>query len=210
VLTSSTTFSAAEEFTYNLKNLKRATIVGEITGGGAHPVNEYAFPTLKVAARIPYARAINPITGANWEGVGVKPDIEVTREKALAVAHLDALRSLEQKATEDARKRDYRWLAERIAAENNPPAIAESDLAAMVGKYGPRVITSENGALFSQREGGPKFQLIPMTRELFRFGGSSADYLRLRFQRDSSGTVTGVVAVFQDGREEPFSRQMVN
>ena len=210
VLTSSFTFSAAEEFTYNLKSLKRATIVGENTGGGAHPVNEYAFPTLKVSARVPYARAINPITGTNWESVGVKPDIEVARDKALAVAHLEAIEALETKATDDARKRDYRWLAERIAAENDPPTIVEQELAGFAGKYGPRVITFETGGLFSQREGGPKFQLIPMTRELFRFGGNSADYLRLRFQRDSTGTVTGVVAVFQDGREEPFTRQVAN
>ena len=38
VLTSSRTFSGGEEFTNNLKSLKRATIVGETTGGGAHPV----------------------------------------------------------------------------------------------------------------------------------------------------------------------------
>ncbi|HTE45426.1 MAG TPA: S41 family peptidase, partial [Gemmatimonadaceae bacterium] len=38
VLTSSRTFSGGEEFTNNLKALKRATIVGETTGGGAHPV----------------------------------------------------------------------------------------------------------------------------------------------------------------------------
>ena len=37
ILTSSFTFSGAEEFTYNLKNLKRATVIGETTGGGAHP-----------------------------------------------------------------------------------------------------------------------------------------------------------------------------
>ena len=62
VLTSSRTFSAAEEFTYNLKNLKRATIVGETTGGGAHPVNSFIFDnTLMVV--LPIARAINPISG---------------------------------------------------------------------------------------------------------------------------------------------------
>ncbi len=210
LLTSNYTFSAAEEFSYNLKNLKRATIVGENTGGGAHPVNGYAFPNLKVSARVPYARAINPITGTNWEGVGVKPDIEVSRDKALAVAHLEALEALEKSSTDDARKREYRWQADRIASENNPLQLAETDLAGCAGKYGPRLITVENGRLYSQREGGPKFELIPMTRELFRFGGNSGDYLRLRFQRDTSGSVTGVIAIFQDGREEPFPRQSAN
>src|SRR5262245_10513682 len=72
VLTSSQTFSGAEEFAYNLKNLKRATIIGEITGGGAHPVGGYAI-TPHVHATIPVGRAVNPISGTNWEGTGVAP-----------------------------------------------------------------------------------------------------------------------------------------
>ncbi len=92
VLTSKRTFSAAEEFTYNLKNLKRATIIGETTGGGAHPVR--ARPLGKnFLITVPFARAINPITKTNWEGVGVKPDVETTAENALKVAHLAALKS---------------------------------------------------------------------------------------------------------------------
>ncbi|MGH9837018.1 MAG: serine hydrolase [Blastocatellia bacterium] len=92
VLTSKRTFSAAEEFTYNLKNLKRATIIGETTGGGAHPVN--ARPLGKnFLITVPFARAINPITKTNWEGVGVKPDIEAAAENALKVARLAALKS---------------------------------------------------------------------------------------------------------------------
>ena len=207
VLTSNRTFSAAEEFSYNLKNLKRATIVGETTGGGAHPVNEYAFPNLKVAMRVPYARAINPITGTNWEGVGVKPDIDVPAEKALVTAQIDALTKMQQSNPSDERKHEYAWLSDRIRSEANPPALTESDLASCAGNYGPRAITFENGSLFSQRTGGPKFPLVAMTRDLFRFGGGNADYLRLRFQRDSAGGVTGMIAVFMDGREERFTRQ---
>jgi len=48
VLTSHRTFSAAEEFTYNLKHLNRATIVGETTGGGAHPIERHTFKKLNV------------------------------------------------------------------------------------------------------------------------------------------------------------------
>ncbi len=81
VLTSDHTFSGAEEFTYNLKNLERATIVGDTTGGGAHPVNAVVFPSLNVFVRVPYARAVNPITGTNWEGTGVTPHIAVPRTR---------------------------------------------------------------------------------------------------------------------------------
>lgn len=91
ILTSKRTFSAAEEFTYNLKNLKRATIVGETTGGGAHPgggfrINEHFHMF------IPMGRAINPITKTNWESVGVEPDINVPADLALKTAHLAALK----------------------------------------------------------------------------------------------------------------------
>ncbi len=93
VLTSHETFSGAEEFTYNLKNLKRAIIIGETTGGGAHPGDIYRlhdhFETF-----IPTGRAINPISGTNWEGTGVTPDIETSAEQALERAHSTALKKV--------------------------------------------------------------------------------------------------------------------
>ena len=85
VLTSSRTFSGAEEFSYNLKSLKRATIVGETTGGGAHPVSGHRIDD-HFSMGVPFARAINPITKTNWEGTGVEPDIKVPAADALATA----------------------------------------------------------------------------------------------------------------------------
>lgn len=85
ILTSSYTFSAGEEFCYNLKNLKRATLIGEVTGGGAHPTGS-VIATDKFFVRVPKGRAINPITQTNWEGTGVTPDIQVPADEALNVA----------------------------------------------------------------------------------------------------------------------------
>jgi retinol-binding protein 3 len=99
VLTSSHTFSGAEEFAYNLKNLKRATIIGEVTGGGAHPVGGFAI-TPHVGAHIPVGRAINPISGTNWEGTGVVPDIAVPEADALRTAQILALRYVLEHAGE--------------------------------------------------------------------------------------------------------------
>lgn len=99
VLTSRRTFSGAEEFSYNLKNLKRGTIVGETTGGGAHPGD-----MVKVATHfhvfIPGGRAINPISQTNWEGTGVEPDVRVPADDALRVAQALALKPLVEAATE--------------------------------------------------------------------------------------------------------------
>jgi peptidase S41-like protein len=103
VLTSRNTFSGAEEFTYNLQTRKRATIVGDTTGGGAHPGGPRRV-TQYFAVWVPSGRAINPITKTNWERVGVRPDIAVASDQALRAAHLAALRGLRQQATDPERQ----------------------------------------------------------------------------------------------------------
>ncbi|MFT5285086.1 MAG: hypothetical protein ACI8TQ_001247 [Planctomycetota bacterium] len=93
VLTSGRTFSAAEEFSYNLQSLGRATIVGETTGGGAHPGGSVPVDD-QFAVWIPMGRAINPITKTNWEGVGVEPEVDVPAHIALEMAHMLAIEGL--------------------------------------------------------------------------------------------------------------------
>ena len=107
VLTSSYTFSGAEEFSYNLKNLKRATIIGETTGGGAHPVRPHRLNDHFLIG-VPFARAINPITKTNWEGTGVKPDIETPANQALKIAQLTALKNIAEKTTDKERAAELR------------------------------------------------------------------------------------------------------
>ena len=89
LLTSPRTFSTAESFAYDMKVLKRAVIVGEATKGGAHSVDLFEIDD-RFEMYIPGARAVNPITGGNWEGTGVQPDVLVPAaealEKALALA----------------------------------------------------------------------------------------------------------------------------
>ncbi|WAL93424.1 S41 family peptidase [Streptomyces sp. Je 1-369] len=86
VLTSARTFSAAEELTYDLQQLGRAVVVGETTGGGAHPRDGWTVhPHLE--ATIPVGRAVNPVSGTNWEGTGVRPDVPCAAEDALDRAH---------------------------------------------------------------------------------------------------------------------------
>lgn len=90
VLTSATTFSGGEALAYDLQALGRATIVGETTRGGAHP-SEVVSLTPQIELRLPVARALNPITGSNWEAVGVQPDIPAQATDALEVARSAAL-----------------------------------------------------------------------------------------------------------------------
>jgi hypothetical protein len=85
VLTSKYTFSGAEEFSYNLQNLKRATIIGEVTKGGAHPTRPFPLSSGFVVF-VPFAKAVNPITKSNWEAVGIQPHIKVPAAQALEQA----------------------------------------------------------------------------------------------------------------------------
>src|SRR5580693_29670 len=91
VLTSSHTFSGGEDFCYTLQALGRAELIGETTGGGAHPTRGFPIsPAVHIG--IPFARSINPITGTNWQGTGVVPDIAATADEAYNVAYAKALR----------------------------------------------------------------------------------------------------------------------
>ncbi|MGK5738543.1 S41 family peptidase [Micromonospora sp. URMC 103] len=93
VLTSARTFSGGEELAYNLQHLGLATVVGERTGGGAHPrIGFRAHPHLEVT--VPVARPVHPVTGTNWEGTGVTPDVETPAAEALDVAHRAVLARL--------------------------------------------------------------------------------------------------------------------
>jgi peptidase S41-like protein len=96
VLTSKRTFSGAEEFSYNLKNLGRAVIVGETTGGGAHPVSGHRIDDHFMIG-VPFAKAINPISKTNWEGTGVEPDVKVNAADALTTAQKLVMEKLASK-----------------------------------------------------------------------------------------------------------------
>lgn len=85
VLTSKNTFSGGEELAYDVQTHKLGKIVGEVTGGGANPTGPIDLGH-GLMATIPWGRAENPITGTNWEGRGVQPDVPVSAQDALKVA----------------------------------------------------------------------------------------------------------------------------
>jgi retinol-binding protein 3 len=113
ILTSHDTFSAPEAFAYDLQALGRAKVVGEVTGGGAHGTKPYRLSAHFIAG-IPFNRGTNTVTHDDYEGVGVKPDVQVPAEKALLTAHILALRGVLARTTGDPeRKADL----EKLIAE---------------------------------------------------------------------------------------------
>lgn len=178
LLTSRNTFSAAEEFSYNLKNMKRAVVIGETTGGGAHD-NKFLALTENFMMSLPFARAINPVTKTNWEEVGVEPDIKVSADKALETALAMASKRLAEKEKDPVFKAYYQWQHDVFEAALNPVTVDIETLRSYIGTYGPRTITMEEGSLFYQREGRPRMRMVPIADDYFMLEG--IDDFRIKF-----------------------------
>ncbi|MGD8540023.1 MAG: S41 family peptidase, partial [Candidatus Aminicenantes bacterium] len=182
VLTSRRTFSGAEEFTYNMKNLERATIIGETTGGGAHP-GGFEIATRDFLVWIPTGRAVNPITKTNWEGTGIEPHISVPQEDALDKAHGMALEKLIEKTDDARRKTALSWALDGLKAKTDPIKIDLLVLKKYTGKYTRGEIKLEDGQLYFDT-GSTKMTLIPLTETYFILEGQSD--VRVEFVQDHS------------------------
>lgn len=160
VLTSPRTFSGAEEFSYNLRTRDRATLIGESTKGGANP-GRFVVMDERFGIVIPTGRAINPVTGTNWEGVGVEPHIAVAAEDALARALTEARPAAEAygAARFDRELALRRQGAERDGQEKGPdPYFMPTE--SRTSPYMPRVIIRNiredaDGKIWFATFGGP-------------------------------------------------------
>jgi C-terminal processing protease CtpA/Prc len=202
VLTSQRTFSAAEEFTYNMKNLKRATIVGETTGGGAHPGGMQIIND-SFLVWVPTGRAVNPISKTNWEGTGVAPDIAVERDKALEKARTLALEKMMKAATDEEAKARLQWALNDVKAKAAPAKVEEAVLKRYVGRYTEGEIVLENGHLFVLAR-GMKLRLIPLSPTYFVPEDDSE--IQVEFVLDPEGKEYEAIGHFRDGETERLGR----
>ncbi len=116
ILTSRHTFSAAEEFAYDLQTRQRATVVGETTGGGAND-NDFRRLTDHYLVSVSIGHAINPVTHTNWEGTGVEPDVKVPQDQALRTAYRLALQHLIERARDDETVRELKLALSALEGE---------------------------------------------------------------------------------------------
>jgi retinol-binding protein 3 len=170
-------------------------------------VTAYQVEGYPVLVALPYGRPVNPVTGGNWEGTGVAPDVAAPAAEALSVAHSRALAAIAKKASDPEVKAAAELVRQIVDGRRNPVMLPAKDLAAFVGTYGayaPRHVTLEDGILYYQRGPEPKLRLLPLGNDRFLVG--DLDDRLMRFERDPSGKVVRVVGVFTHGPEEPTER----
>lgn len=182
ILTSGRTGSAAEALPYTLQAAKRATIVGEATGGAANPGGPAPLGD-GYAIFISRGSPVNPITKANWEGAGVQPDVKVPAAEALDTAQRLALETILAKGDGPVAQ-DSRWALEALKARTAPPAYAKADY---IGGFGDVAIAEENGKLVVKRGRRPAWAIQPVAKDVFYAEVDPGR--RVVFERDAAGKV---------------------
>lgn len=193
VLTSHRTFSAAEDFTYNLQQRGRVVVVGEQTKGGGHTLEFVQLPEFGLELGIPEGEAVNPISKSSWEGVGVVPDLVVESAKALDVAYRHALERLKGTLTDPQDLFRVDWALASVRARLGDVTVDSEALASYVGSYGRNnLVRLQDGTLYVHHEGCPEAACTPLARDLFEYDGGTA---RVRFEADAGGVRQAVFLV---------------
>jgi hypothetical protein len=218
ILTSRNTFSGAEDFTYGMKYAKRAIVVGDTTGGGAHPTRPFNIGPA-VVAFIPTHRSINIVTNTDWEGIGVWPDVMVPSALALAKAQVLVFSELLSTATDEREKKMLQWnlvsnenkalLTKQIQDDHIKCSAAE--LLEHCGEYSiqdpnnplPSIfITLKGNYIFRHLDNGAEdIRLIPVSTTKFVYDDDSGRAIEF-----VSGKNEGTIEMILTTREGEFIR----
>lgn len=212
ILTSRETGSAAEGFSFVLQQRKRAKTIGEKTSGAGFGNKEVPIGHGFVFY-VSIFRQFDPRTGRGWQEVGVAPDITASAERALSVAHFEAVKSLADKTPVGPRKQQLSWLAGLLElAASGPRQIPNSLLESYAGKYdgGKIVVSLEQGQLFFLGASGVKRKLHALADDTFLVEDTSVppeSQARVRFVKNAAGDVTEMRLLVADGRSFPRGRE---
>jgi hypothetical protein len=204
ILTSRRTFSAAEDFTYGMQSIKRAIIVGDTTGGGAHPAGPFPIGQGFIAS-IPFARSLNPYTHTNWEGTGVRPDIPVAASKALEAAQMAILTERMNKVTSDEEKRRAQWQINELLAKQKEEIKDAAFLSSFTGTYqGGLAFYVDKSTLYCRNaeRGNEVFKLIFVSGNRFILD----ENVQVEFVKDNQDKFSSIKMWWRDGRVSNKSR----
>jgi len=208
-LISPNTFSGGEELAYDIQAYKRGQLVGEVTGGGANPVEPQPL-VHGFSALIPYGYVVHPVTGTNWEGIGVKPDVAVPADQALLEAQRLALQRLSGDATAAEERAAFQVLLldlqsrakQQSAGVSQPNRLTHAQVTGSYGRSGadgrpmPSVLEKDGRLYLRHPASGTSIQLIPLGADRYRQAGVPDDFTvtfremggKIQMLRNSSGS----------------------
>ena len=198
IIVSKNTSSAAESLAYGLQQFKRATIIGEQTHGEGNPGKRFIIND-KLYMMIPTAVNVNAITGTNWEGVGVTPDIKTDASNAYARAIVEICQVLSKTGDNDI----YKWISPEYEAQLHPEFASVEFINSIIGSYDEgKKISQENGSLYYTTETS-KRKMIYMGNQMFLMDGRN-DY-RMRFPKTNK-SIEYVEFLWNDGTADKLKK----
>lgn len=202
ILVNNHTYSAAEEFAYDLQSLHRATIIGQTTGGAAHWVSSSSISNGFIG-NIPFRKAINPVTGKNWEKTGVRPNVNSDKKNALDTALAIAYDCQISTSKDSAIIKSIKWFRVILNSKLHPFKTNTATLKAYAGNYDGRLITLKKEQLYFTDTNGYSIGLIPISATAFTFTNNDR---QLEFKKADNGKITALNFIYQDGKIENFTR----
>ncbi|SHL79620.1 S41 family peptidase [Flavobacterium saccharophilum] len=202
ILTSNSTFSAAEWMSYSLQNLKRVTIVGEKTAGGAHPIDRKVLPN-GFSVNIPFGEVKDPITNQDFEGKGVMPDVLCKSEEAVNSSHLLALQNLSLK-NKDSVGNDLDWFIPVVKNRQKPLNVDPEILKSYQGKFGKSELVYEDSKLYYRWNNIVTLLMIPLEQDLFMFDGDNDFRIKIVSEKNE---ITAIKRIYPDGQERLYKKE---
>ncbi len=203
ILVGRPTFSCAEDFAFCMQNRKRATIIGEKTGGGAHGNKIISCPNESIWLQLPFNEAVDPVSKKTWEQVGVQPDIMVPFDMARHVAMIEACKTLLLSGSGDNDLRQtWQWMKEDAEARLAPVVSDLTKLDDDLGVYGAYAIARDGSRLVMRPKDRSRMLLVPLGKDLFRLELQDNRFdleQRVRFNRDGNGQVKELQILWNDG-----------
>lgn len=196
ILTSRNTFSGAEDFSYAMQKTKRAVVVGETTGGGAHPQMPFSVGQHYLVF-IPFARSLNPVTKTDWEGTGVLPNEKTTANKAFIKAQELIFQDELSRATDQKEKNKYLFYINSLLINDVSKQPALTNLLLYAGTYGGLKIYLGKNKLYckNNNNGGTVSELKYLNNNLFVLDQDA----QIEFIKDSKGHYSDIKIFVNDG-----------
>ena len=196
ILTSKHTFSAAEDFSYGMQMAKRAIIVGDTTGGGAHPQLPFSVGNGFVVS-IPFARSFNPVTKTDWEGTGVIPDVKASADEALIKAQELIFRQQLLSTTSQKEKNINLYYINSLMIIKRIIRTSLNKLSLLTGTYGGIVIYLDKNKLYCKNnyKGGFVSELYNLSNNLFVLDENA----QIEFVKDDKGYFSQIKILVNDG-----------